>query len=98
MKLKREYIVHHSGNESMIITMEEAEFSGIVKGNKVFGLILECLKEDTTEENIVKHLKEKFNDRNDKIERDVKRVVSELTKIGAIEELPTADDTHTKLF
>ena len=86
MKLKKEYVVHHSGNASMVIPVGDAEFSGVVKGNKTLGLILDCLTEDTTEEAVVKQLKERFNDSSGKIESDVKKVLGELRKIGAIEE------------
>lgn len=86
MKLKQEFIVHHSGEESMLIPMENAGFSGIVTGNTTLGIIFDCMKEDTTEELVVKQLKEKFDDRSGKIESDVKKVLGELRKIGAIEE------------
>ena len=86
MKLKQEFIVYHSGKDSIMIPTGNAEFSGIVRGNKTLGIIFDYLKDDTTEELIVKQLKEKFNDNNGQIESNVKKVLNELRKIGAIEE------------
>ena len=50
MKLKKEFILHNSGNEAMLVASGKAKFSGLVKGNKTAGYILELLKTDTTKE------------------------------------------------
>ncbi len=86
MKLKKEYTVYHSENKSILIPVEDTEFSGIVKGNKTFGIILDCLQKGTTEKNIVKYLKEKYRNADIIAENDVKKVLAELRKIGAIDE------------
>ena len=62
-----------------------ASFSGLVKGNKTLGAIVDLLKEETTEEDVVKAMREKFDAPEGVIEKDVKRVIEELTKIGALE-------------
>lgn len=85
MKLKKDFLVHESGNESMLVATGSAKFSGIVKGNKTVGEILDLLKTDTTEESIIKTLKSKYDAPEGAIERDVKKVISELKKIGAID-------------
>ena len=57
----------------------------MVKGNKTLGAIIELLKEDTTEEEVVKKMRERFDAPEGVIEKDVKRVIEELNKIGALE-------------
>ena len=86
MKLKNDFIVHEAGDETMLVSTGTTSFSGLVKGNKTTGLILELLQTDTTEEKIVSALRAKFEAPEGAIERDVKKVVSELRKIGAIED------------
>lgn len=87
MKLNKNFISHNSGNTAVLIPVgSESDFSGIVKGNKTLGMILDLLKEETTEETIVKKLKTRFNDDGGRIESDVKMLIAELRKIGAIDE------------
>lgn len=86
MKLKKEFIPHETGSESLLIPAGGAGFSGLVKGNKTLGVILGLLKEETTEEKIIAEMKQHFDAQEDKITADVKKALTELRKIGAIDE------------
>lgn len=86
MKIKNGFIPHETGNESLLIPAGGAGFSGLVKGNRTLGVILDLLKEDTTEEKIVAAMKQRFDAPEEIIESDVKKAISELRKIGAIDE------------
>ena len=86
MKLKKEFIPHETGNESLLIPAGGAGFSGLVKGNKTLGAILALLKEDTTEEALIKAMQERFDAPADVIEADVKKALFKLRKIDAIDE------------
>lgn len=85
MKLKKDFIVHEAGKETMLVATGSAKFSGIVKGNSTAGEVLELLKTETTEAEIVKKMHEKYDAPEGAIERDVKKIISELKKIGAID-------------
>lgn len=86
MKLRNNFVTHSTGSETVLIPTADASFSGVVKGNKTVGIILDLLKEDTTEAEIIKKLHDKFSDNTRKIESDVKKVITELRKIGALDE------------
>ena len=86
MKLKKEFITHIVGNESILVPTGEAEFSGVVRGNKTLGAVLELLKEDTTEAELVAALKARFDAPEGAVEHDVQKALSELGKIGALDE------------
>ena len=86
MKLKKEFIPHETGNESLLIPAGGAGFSGLIKGNKTLGIILEMLKEDTTEEKIIDSMKQRFDAPEEVIAGDVRKALSELRNIGAIDE------------
>ena len=86
MKLKKEFITHDTGKESLLVPTGSADFSGLVRGNKTLGAILALLKEDTTEEAIVAAMKQRFDAPEDVIARDVKKALAELRKIGALDE------------
>ena len=85
MKLKKDFIPHESHGEVMLIATGSAKFSGLVRGNKILGEVLELLKDDTTEAEIVRKMREKYEAPEGKIEADVHKAVTELSKIGAIE-------------
>ncbi len=86
MKLRKEFITHNTDSESLLVPTGAAGFSGLVKGNKTLGVILDLLKDDTTEADIVAAMKARFNAPEDIITRDVNKAISELRKIGAIDE------------
>lgn len=63
-----------------------SDFSGVVRGNKTTGVILELLKKDTTQEEIVAAMEDRFDAPAATIAQDVERVLGELRKIGALDE------------
>lgn len=85
MKLKKEFLIHNTGDDSLLVPTGEANFSGIVRGNKTLGTVLELLREETTEEEIVAAMRARFEAPEGVIETDVKNALNELRKIGAID-------------
>ena len=86
MKLNKNFIVHNTENESLLVPVGNAEFSGIVRGNKTLGTILELLKKDTTEDELVRALKGCYDAPADVIVADVKDALAALREIGALDE------------
>lgn len=86
MKLKQGFITHDTGNESILVPMGGADWSGVVRGNKTLGVILDLLKTDTTETAIIDAMKRRFNAQENVIVRDVEKALSELREIGALDE------------
>jgi hypothetical protein len=86
MKLKKEFITHDIGAESLLVPTGGAGWSGLVKGNRTLGAILGCLKEDTTEDAVITAMKARFDAPEETITRDVKKALAELRKIGALDE------------
>ena len=85
MKLKKDFIVHQAGKETMLVATGSANFSGIVKGNNTVGEMLKLLENDITEAEMIKRMHEKYDAPEGAIERDVKKIITELRKIGAID-------------
>ncbi len=86
MKLNKDFLVHKTGSEVVVIPTGNADFSGIIKGNETLGVILDYLKEDTTKETIVSEMKKIYDDENSHIESDVNSVITRLKSIGAIDD------------
>ena len=86
MKLKKEFITHDTGSESLLVPSGGAGFSGLVKGNKTLGVIFDLLKQDTTEKEIIAAMRERFDAPEEVITGDVEKALAELRRIGALNE------------
>ena len=86
MRLRKDFITHDTGTESLLVPIGTAGFSGLVTGNKTLGAILELLKKDTSEKEIVAAMKARYDASEEIIARDVKKALSELRRIGALDE------------
>lgn len=86
MRLHKDYVVHDSGEEVVLVaTGESAEqFCGMLKGNQTFGVILDYLKTDVTEDSIVDGICEAYQIAREVVEQDVKEVISKLKEVGAL--------------
>lgn len=86
MKLNEKFLVHSTGRETIMAPSGKAGFSGVVRGGKSFGVMLEILKNDVTEEEIVAAMRARFDAPEGVIEEDVENTLEQLRKIGAIDE------------
>ena len=85
MKLKEEFITHSTESEHITVSAGGG-FSGMIRSNKTAGFIVECLKSNTTEEEIVEKMLEKYEAPREVIAGDVKKIIDTLRNIGAIDE------------
>ena len=85
MKLKDTYITHESDGEQILLDTSSS-FAGLIRSNKTAAFIVECLKEETTEEKIVEAMFEKYDAPKDVLAKDVSDVIEKLRKVGALEE------------
>ena len=87
MKVKSDFIIHNRENESLLVSTGASDFNGLVRGNKIFGDIVGLMEEDTTEDQIVASMLERYDDATEEqVRRDVVRVIAELRGIGALDE------------
>ena len=85
MKLKDTYITHDSDGEQILLDTSSS-FAGLIRSNKTAAFIVECLKEDTTQEKIVEAMFEKYDAPKDVLAKDVSEVLGKLRKVGALDE------------
>ena len=87
MKLNKEFLAHNSGNESYLVAMGGADFSGLIRGNRTLGILLDMLREEMTEEELVAAMKARFADAPpETIESDVAMLLEKLRSVGALDE------------
>ncbi|MBE6701622.1 MAG: PqqD family protein [Ruminococcaceae bacterium] len=85
MKLKKEFVTHELCDEQILVSAS-GTFSGYVKSNKTAAFIVDLLKNEISEEDIVNKLIEKYDVSKEIVSKDVKNVIATLRKIGAIDE------------
>lgn len=85
MKLNKNFLVHTTGNDTVVVPTGDAGFSGVVKGNETLGAILDLMKKDTTEQNIIESMLKVYDVPREIIEKDVRTTINRLKEIGAID-------------
>ena len=86
MRLKDGFITHEGAEEHITVPAGGLSFSGMVRSNKTAGFIVECLKDDVTEEEIVEKMLAKYDATKEQITKDVGDILAKLRGIGAVEE------------
>ena len=86
MRLQKDFIPFDTEGETLLVSSGAEGFSGLVKGNKTLGAILELLENDTSEQEIIAAMKARFDAPEEIISRDIKKALAGLRAIGAIEE------------
>lgn len=85
MKLKNGFITHTVDGEQVMVSVSGG-FSGMVKSNPTAAFIVDCLKSDTTADEIIEKMSSKYDAPREVIAEDVKKVIDTLKGIGAIDE------------
>lgn len=86
MKLKKGFITHMLGEEQLMVAAGPASkvFHGLVRSNETAALIVDCLKTDITEPEIVARILECYEVDADTAARDVHTILEKLRSIGAL--------------
>ncbi|MBQ9080126.1 MAG: PqqD family protein [Clostridia bacterium] len=85
MKLKSGFITREMADEQIMVS-STGDFSGLIRSNKTAAFIVNCLRTDTTEEEIIKKMLEKYDASEDVIKEDVEKILDTLRGVGALDE------------
>ena len=86
MKLNSDFLVHEDGDTKFVVSTGVTKSNGIARGNITAGFIIDCLRSETTEDEIVAKMREKWDVSDEAARRDVRKIVDQLKSIGAIVE------------
>jgi hypothetical protein len=86
MKINSAFLTHDDGDQKLLVSTGASKFSGLVRSNETAGFIIGCLEKETTEAEIVAKMQKKYDGPKDVMERDVRKIIDQLRKIGAIDE------------
>lgn len=88
MKLAEGLVTHMMMDEHVMVSTGQTEdvFQGFVRSNDTAAFIIECLKEDTSREEIIDKMLEEYDATREQISEGVDDVLSKLRGIGALAE------------
>ena len=86
MKLKSEFITQNVEDTQFLVPVGSDAFSGVVRSNRTAAFIVDCLKSETTKDEIVDAMCQKYSVTREVVAQDVDRILDFLRKIDAIEE------------
>ena len=85
MKLNSGFLAYDDGGQKLLVSTGATKFSGLVRSNPTAGFIIECLEQETTEDEIVAKMQKKWDVSDEIARRDVQKIVKQLKGIGAID-------------
>ena len=86
MKLNDDFFIQELEDVQVLVPIGGEAFHGIVQSNKAAAFIVDCLKEETTEEAIVAKMCEKYDAPQAVLAADVREILDTLRSIHALEE------------
>ena len=85
MKLKESFITHKNKDDYMMIDAS-GKFAGIIHSNATAAFIIECLKTETTEDEILEKMIAKYDADKNIMADNVRKIIDKLRKIEAVDE------------
>ena len=86
MKLKEGFVTHAIEDTHFLVPLGGDAFHGIVRSNETAGFIVDCLKNETTEEEIIDAMCKEYDAPRETIAKDVRKVLDILRSIKALDE------------
>ncbi len=86
MKLSKDFILYKTDEEVILVAIDGTKFSGLIKGNNIFGDLLDLLREKTSEADLIAAMRERYDAPEGAIEKAVRDALEQLRAVGALEE------------
>lgn len=84
MRLNPKFLTHETKGEHITVSTTGTKFNGLIRSNSTAGFIIECLKSDITQAEIVDKLLAKYDVDPVTAENDASDLIGKLRSIGAI--------------
>lgn len=86
MKLRDEFVTQQIDDTQFLIAIGGEAFSGIVRSNETAAFIVDCLKKETTAEQIVDAMCAEYDAPRETVAADVEEILNTLRSIRALDE------------
>lgn len=85
MKLKESFVTHKNKDDYMMIDAS-GKFAGLIHSNVTTAFIVDCLRTETTKEEIIQKMLDKYDADETDVAKDVDKIINALKSIGAVDE------------
>ena len=86
MKLKEKFVNEVIGDDTFMVSMDNSVLQGFIRSNQTATFIINCLKEDTSEETIVRQMAKKYNISETQAKSSVQSIITELRENNLLDE------------
>ena len=86
MRLRNEFVTQDIDDTQVMVAAGGDVFNGVVRSNKTAAFIVDMLRDDVTEDDIVNAMCRKYDAPREVIAADVTRIIEKLRSIGALDE------------
>ena len=84
MRLNPKFLTHETKGEHITVFTTGTKFNGLIRSNPTAAFIIECLKSDTTQAEIVDKMLAKYDVDRATAEKDAADLIGKLRSIGAV--------------
>ncbi len=84
MKLNPKFLTHETKGEHITVSTTGTKFNGLIRSNPTAAFIIELLKTDTTQAEIVDKMLAKYDVDRATAEQDAANIIGKLRAIGAV--------------
>ena len=86
MKLNENFLTQQIDDTQVMVATGDSNFNGIIRSNQTAAEIIDLLKEETTRDEVVDKMLEKYEAEREEIASDVDMIIETLRKVVAIVE------------
>ncbi|MGN0592473.1 MAG: PqqD family protein [Ruminococcus sp.] len=84
MKLKESFVTHKNKDDYMMIDVS-GKFAGLIHSNATTAFIVDCLRTETTREEIIQKMLDKYDADETEVSGSVDMIINKLRSVGAID-------------
>ena len=84
MKLKKEFITHEIDGQQVMVGVG-TDFKGIIRSNPTAAFIVNCLKKETSEQEIVQAMLMKYDAEEEQVKKDVHNILEKLKEFNVLD-------------
>lgn len=84
MKLLNIFESEEINNEKVMVSLDSEKFNGLIRANDTAGYIIDCLKNDTSENELIINMVKKYGITEERASLGVSNILKQLRELGLI--------------
>lgn len=84
MKLLNIFESEEINNEKVMVSLDSKKFNGLIRANETASYIIDCLKNDISEKEIINNMIDKYCITEERASQGVSSIINQLKELGLI--------------